>query len=438
LGQRALARLAAGMLEREITAGLSRAEAESLVAPLFMGPGGKSQIDPDEFLDDALARRLLIRHRGRVQFRHSLAGAFCAATALAAEPDATVPGQTDAWARALYCYAPSGDLGPAVARRLEQAPDLLHADLFACARWLRDTPVHARWRNDVLRRLSKLLADGKSPFGLRARALAAFALAADPGVAALFKQNLSSPDPTLRQLSLLGLGALDEISTLPQVAALLTDPQVEVRWAAALVLSVLGHASAVEELAKGLLSGDDTLRRACAEALARQPEEGHPVLQEAIQHPDLSVRRAAVYGLAATQADWARALLESVQVHEQEWFVRSAAQDILSQWKDPTARLPRPYAPPEQQAWLVTWAAERGLGVPPGRGAVEVLTRALLEGDEPTRRAAAGALGRLGDPSGARELYPLLRDANPNQRAAAFDALAQIGLASGQRMAAPV
>jgi HEAT repeat protein len=213
---------------------------------------------------------------------------------------------------------------------------------------------------------------------------------------------------------------------------------VEVRWAAALALGVMSHASAIEELAKGLLRGDDHVRRACAEGLARQPEEGHPVLQEAIMHPDLNVRRAAVYGLFATGTDWALALLEDLQHREQEYFVRSAVQDVLGQWHDPASRAPRPFAPPDQQGWLIAWAAERGSGVPPGRGAIETLHHALLEGDAAARRAAAAALGRLADPAGARDLYPLLHETDPALRESAFEALAFISAAAAQPVAATV
>jgi HEAT repeat protein len=93
---------------------------------------------------------------------------------------------------------------------------------------------------------------------------------------------------------------------------------------------------------------------------------------------------------------------------------------------------------PEAQGWLIAWAATQGLGVPPGRGAVEVLNRAALEGDEATRRAAADALGRLGDPAASRELYPLLRHDSLAVRDAAFRALAFIASAAGQRLSAPV
>ncbi len=183
--------------------------------------------------------------------------------------------------------------------------------------------------------------------------------------------------------------------------------------------------------------GDDELRRACAEALACLPEEGYPVLREAISHADLSVRRAAVYGLAATRTNWALAILQQVQHSEQQWFVRSVAQDVLAQGLEPGGRAPKLYSQPEVTSWLIAWAAEQGLGMPPGRGAVEVLNRALQEGDEATRRAAADALGRLREPAAARSLYPLLREKSETLRDTAFGALARIAASTGQRLAAP-
>ncbi|MCC7359235.1 MAG: HEAT repeat domain-containing protein [Anaerolineales bacterium] len=441
VGQRGLARLATALLERELSDGLTRAEATALLTPIFAGPGGSAALEPADFLDDLVARRLLARYRDRVQFQHSLAAAFCAATSFADEPQAAAAAQrtpTPGWVRALYFFAALGELTPIVAHALSQHPDLLHTDLLACARWLRDAPAQARWRTEVFRRLTRLFIDGQQPEALRATTLAAFVAAGDPTVSALFKQNLNSLDPVVRRLSALGLGALGEVAAILPIASHFTDPALEVRWAATLALSVLNHPSALEALAQGLLVGDENLRRACAEALAANAEEGFPVLKEAVVHADLSVRRAGVYGLAATREDWAFALLNDLQHNEQQWFVRSAAADVLARHNDPAARAPRPIELPEAQGWLIGWAATQGLGVPPGPGALDVLNRAAAQGDEATQRAAAGALGRLGNPAATRELYPLLQNNSLAVRDAAFRALAFIGAAAGQRLSPPL
>lgn len=444
-GQRALGKLAAAALGKHDALGVTRAELLPLLDPLFaLPPGGgtqRAQEHSDSFLDDTIRRHLLAKHaKDRVSFEHGLAAAYCAATALAAEPEGVTPGATPPWARALYFFAALGDLTPFVGKQLTQAADVLQTELLTCALWLRDAPATARWRGEVFRRLSQLMMNPASPESLRLRALAGFVASADPATIALFKQALANPDPLNRRMGALGLGAVGDPTLVPTVAGLFADPYLDVRWAGALALAAIGAEPAIDALARGLMQGDDNVRQACAQALARQPELGHPLLQEAITVEDLAARRAAVFGLADTKADWALKKLEEVQHNEQQWIVRNAAVEIVERWKKGPAgqHTPQPYQPPESQGWLIAWAAKQGTGVPPGRAAIDVLNRALKEGDELWRRAAAESLGQLGDPAGARDLYLALRDPAPLIRDAAFRALAQIAAASGQRMAAPV
>jgi HEAT repeat protein len=435
-GQQALGRLAALLLDREGSSPVTWAEAVTMLDALLPGPSGR--IDGEDFLADMTARHLLARHRDRVCFQHPLAAAYCAARAAADEPAAVAPGQSAGWMGALYFYASLGELTPLVAQHLSLAPDLLHSDLLTTARWVRDAPANARWRTEVFRRLTRLLIDPEQPFDLRQNVLGAFVAANDASIVALFRQGLAADDdPLLRWMATLGLGSLGEGSATVSIASHFTDTRREVRWSAALALSALNNETATQSLGQGLLVGDDDLRRACAEALARLPEDGHAMLREAIGHADVSVRRAGVYGLAATREDWARAILQQVQHTEQQWFVRSAIQDMLAQWVDTSARAPKPYSPPDATGWLIAWAAQQGLGVPRGQGALEVLFRALAEGDDNTRRAAADFLGGMGEPESARSLYPLLKEKNPVLRDAAFRALAHLAAGSGQRLAAP-
>src|SRR5579859_1093325 len=335
-GQQALGRLAALLFEREDSWALLWPEAVAMINALLPGPSGK--LDGEDFLSDLAERRLLARHHGRVSFQHGLAAAYCAATAAANEPAVVTPGPSTRWVSALYFYAALSELAPIVAQRLSLAPDLLQSDLMASARWVRDAPANARWRSDVLRRLTQLLVDPRQPRDLRLSALGAFVAANDPGAAALFRRGLTDDDSDLRWMACLGLGGLSEVSSTVAIASHFTDERREVRWAAALALSAMDNQTATVALGQGLLVGDDDLRRACAEALARLPEEGHPMLREAIGHTDISVRRAAVYGLAATRAEWAMQILQQVQHTEQQWFVRSAIQDMLAQSSEAAGR----------------------------------------------------------------------------------------------------
>jgi HEAT repeat protein len=436
-GARALGRVAAEILNHLDALGKLRSDLVVVCDASLLGPSGKPELDSDDFLDDLIARRLLSKHRDRIGFQHSLAAAYCAGAALAEDSNLDI-GAAPLWNRALCYFAPLGDLTPLVGRRLTQPTDVLQTELLACALWLRDAPTSAKWRNDVFRRLAKVMMDTNLPESLRARALTGFVASGDPAVGALFKQALTSPDPFNRRMATLGLGVLGDASVVPSLAPLFKDPYLDVRWASALALANLGAEAAIDTLVQGLVQGDDTLRQACAQALARQSEVGHPLLKEAVTHENIGVRRAAVYGLADTHAEWAKTLLEGVQKNEQQWIVRNAAVEKLEQWKAPVDHKPRPFLPPESQGWLVSWAASKGTGVPPGRAAIEVLNRALKEGDEATRLAAAQSLGRLGDPVAARELYAMLRDPAPLIREVAFRALLQVAASSGLKLAAPV
>jgi HEAT repeat protein len=339
----------------------------------------------------------------------------------------------------LYFLAALSDMLPVVKRALTQTADVLYSDSFHCARWLRDAPANAVWRSEVFKRLSQLLLNANLPETLRARALTAFVAANDPTIAALFKQVLTSPDPYARRAAALGLGALGDAATISSLTALFNDDYLEVRWAAALALANVGTEGALQALKQGLHAGDDVVRQACAQALARNTEVGHDFLREALKSQDLATRRAAVYGLAETRAEWAAPLLEEAHKAEREWIVRNAVESLSQQLTAPAPQAPQPFLPPESQGWLVEWAASQQIGVPPGKGAVDVLNRALKEGVEPVRLAAAEALARLADPPSARELYTALRSADsPLVREAAFRGLAHVSAATGQRMMMPV
>ncbi len=436
--QTALRLLALRILGRRDATGLLKSDARELLLPLVtQNASGKAELEPGVILDSLITRRLLVRvGRDRIGFAHGLLAAHFAAEALedvgVAEPE-THP----LWAEALALYASRGDLTPIAAQLLKQPADALHTHLFTVAGWLRDAPARAAWRGDVFRRLSRLMLDAVQPESLRVRALAALVASQDPTVARFFAQTLAGSEPFARRLGALGLGALREPSAIPQLAAALNDPYLDVRWASALALAVIGSDAAIETLRRGLEQSDLSIKLAAAQALARNTEQGFAILSEALNKPEHETRRAAYFGLADVGGDAARALLETGRIHDPEWLVRNAATELFETRFEKPRPAPVPYTPPEHQAWLVAWAAALGAGVPPGRGAIDLLNRALGEGEPEIRIAAAEALAMLGDPVAARELYRVLGDPRePLVRDAAFRALAAISAQSGQRLAA--
>jgi HEAT repeat protein len=434
----ALGQVATAMLANEQSLGLPRADLVKVCEAAFTNAEGKVEGDAEAFLDRLLKLQLLVRRaQDQLCFRYPHVLAHSAAVALAAAGAAGAPTHfTPAWVLAYYYAAGMGDLTRVASVALQQPPDLLYTDVFACAHWLRDAPASAAWRAEVFRRLSRLMVERALPENLRLRALAGLVSANDPTVLTLFKQVLTSPDPFTRRLAVLGLGASGDPAMVPFITPLFSDPYLDVRWAAALALAALGSEPALNALTQGMTEGEDNVRQACAQALARLPELGHPLLKEAAALPDLLTRHAAVFGLSDSRAQWALATLEDMQIHETEWLVRNAVVEAVAQWKTPPDRAPKPYPPPDSLGWLVAWAATKGTGVPPGKAAIEVLNRALKEGEEPYRCAAAEAIGRLCDPSAVRELYATLREPAALLRDAAFCALTQVAAAAAQSLPA--
>lgn len=437
----ALNKIGLALLNIEDAAGLPKAALKEACTPAFRAPSGEMELDPNAYLDSLVNKRLLVKQgRDRLTFRHSLYTAYCAACGLVTEPENIKPAMTPLWNWTLNFLASLGDVTPTVKERLSQPADVLQSEPLTCAQWLRDAPANVPWRVDVLRHLSRITLDPAQPETLRLRALAGFIAAHDNSAAALFKQaSTNQADPLARRIGILGLGVLGDETVVNNLAAYLTDPYLDVRWAAALALANIGSESAIVMLQRGLQGGDDTVRQACAQAMARNTDLGHDFLKDALSSQDLAQRRAAVFGLAETRAAWALELLDKSSREEREWIVRNAASMFVARFTEGGTVKPKSYLAPELQGWLIQWAASRGIGVPPGKGAVEVLERALVEGEEPTRVAATEALAQLADVAAARPLYTALADPSSGLvRDAAYKALSKISTASGQRLYPPV
>jgi HEAT repeat protein len=165
--------------------------------------------------------------------------------------------------------------------------------------------------------------------------------------------------------------------------------------------------------------------------------EGHEILKEAMQEPDPQTRRAAVYGLQLVRANWAKELLVAAQNRDDQWMVRSTATSAIESLENLSVAIgkTRPRLP-DKTDWLVVWLAERDQAIEPGPRAVSQMIRALQDGDEATRIAAAEALGGLTMPEAITPLYAALRDQNYSVRDAAYRALGRISHATGRSLPA--
>jgi HEAT repeat protein len=234
------------------------------------------------------------------------------------------------------------------------------------------------------------------------------------------------------------MGAIGDPEAIKDLVPLLSDKIVDVQLSAAMALGAIGTDAALEEMVLALTEGSEQVRQAVAESLAAIPDEGHPVLYDAIAHEEMMVRRAAAFGLRRVRTNWAVSALYRTFLEDDQWYVRSAAQQAFQDIQDDENKGPKGYPTADSIIWLVNWAAARGESVPAGEAAIQVMMKALQEGEPELRALAARALGQLGEVSAARSLYAALRDRQEEVRTAAHRSLADFEAQLGQPLPAPV
>jgi HEAT repeat protein len=323
-----------------------------------------------------------------------------------------------------------------VAQRLGTPPDAIQSDLFMIAGWLADAPSNALWRPEIFKRLAQFFMNSAIPSHLRSRAACALVLARDDSVNKLFKQSLASPDAATRQYAASALGALGDNTAVADLSKLLhNDSDLFVRWAAALALAIIGDPPAIDALGRMLVEGNEGLRRAVCEALALHITDGHALLRDALVDEEVASRRGAVVGLGRLGPQpWVLELLDKASISDDQWIVKSSAELVVKDLRNPPDRAPKPLPPFDKTGWLIAYAAGKGRGVPTGMAARMAMLDVLREGDETNRMAAADHFGKLA----ASDAVPLLAAAARGESLAlrdmAYRALADISLATGQRL----
>jgi HEAT repeat protein len=319
--------------------------------------------------------------------------------------------------------ASRSDISAHVSRQLEQDSAPLHARLLEASRWMRLAPENSPWRGNLMRQLASQLQNEMNSLAFRAAAITALATSGSQGVSVLLHQLFSSRQPGLRQLAALGCGLLRDTKNVADLSALMNDLIPAVRKAACLALVLIADKEALNTVAAALLHGDEELRRAAAEAFANHPEEGHPTLQEGATVEDILVRRAVVYGLQRVRESWALELLEKMQIEDQQWIVKNAASQALEEMARENTHVPRRQPPLTETPWLIAFAGERGMGVVPGKPALDLLLLALKEGNEEQKIAAMEYLALHGSPSAVLPLYNLYYSDQGTLRESAYQTL---------------
>ncbi len=373
---------------------------------------------------------LLTSHPGnRLRFLHPVLGGFLAGRALAGiNMDNTILEQPD-WSGKLLAMrfiAAHGDASGLANALLNQTKMPIHQPLFITARWLRDAPREAGWRSKVFAQLVGLLQTEGIPLTLRAQAVAAFYWSKDPGAAPLFRKLLQTTSFELVQLAALGSGAVRDQKAMDLLAGVLAAPSVAAQRAGCLALVAIGTGLALETVALALLHGEEALRRAAAESIANDPDEGHAILKEGVTHTDILLRRAVIYGLARIEAGWAIEALQTIRVEDEQWVVRNSAAEVLDSKSGLDPRVPRPLTAPSETSWMIEFAGKQGLGISPGSRGTEILLAALNSESEEERLAALPYLKRMPTEGVITNLYHAMYRDDPSLREAVFLVLCEM------------
>ena len=384
---------------------------------------------------------LLANHRdNQMRFSHPIFFGFLAGRAFSSYPADEELAKQSSWSGrtlSMRYFAAKGNASTLANMLLAQKDPVLERNLLLTAGWLRNSSRKAPWRGKVMTALATTLQDDTLPLGLRGEIVASFAMSGDAGVAALFRQLLSSNSAYLTQLAALGSGLLHDKKAVEALTNTFESVQNTYTWSAAcLALVAIGTNSAFEAIATALLQGDENLRRSAAESLANDSHEGWATLREGIEMDDLLVRRSVAYGLARLEHAWAIELLEKVQVEDEEWVVRNIAAELLKKKQLPNQRIPRPISPPSETPWLIAFAGEQGTGIAPGTPATDVLLLALKSEDTDMRLAALPYLRHTPTEGVINGLYHAMQGGTIEVREACFQTLADIG-ASGVSLPNP-
>jgi hypothetical protein len=302
------------------------------------------------------------------------------------------------------------------------------------ARWLPYASGDAAWKGNYLKYVGNMFISPSQYPLLRERAAAALIDTREQNILFIFRQAARNANEDLRRLACLGMGAVGDAAAINDLVPMLKDQNADVQLAAAMALGAIRTEEALTALVEAFTEGSEELRRAVAETFADIPEEGYPVLYDAIQDEEMMLRRAAVFGLRRVDSPWALIAIYRAFLEDEQWFVRSAAQLAFQEQEYGKDFGPKGYPTAERIPWLNDWASKRGENVPPGEGANQMLIKALQEGDTPVRVYAAIASGQLGLASHTRPLYGALRDRQPEVREAAHRALGHLEMQMGENL----
>jgi len=331
------------------------------------------------------------------------------------------------WSGVLRFYVGKVGGEKLVTTLLENGSSPLHEYLFQIASWLPEACDKLAWRKEVLVRLGRLIISDNVPIIWRQRATLALALTEESGVGALLDQLIHQENPELRQVIPAAIAKINKDDAVLSIDRLIEDSNPSVRAAVVHALAWMDEPATEGAVIQAILEPDEPLSWAAAEGLALNGTiDSYAILREAIEDEVLSVRRAAVQGLSLLDESWSLELLKRAAIKDDQPVVKIAANEALQKitqngeagkWQAPQ---------PGDQAWLVSWAVEKGRMVPVGEAALPLVLEALEDEEPKVRADAALTLAQVSAPEATDPLMKALKDPDILVRTAAFAALCEL------------
>lgn len=382
---------------------------------------------------------------GRYQFRHKVLASYLAACDLAEAREEIVYRKyiKSDWEYAINYLAGMRDVDFLVAEQLDNPLDIRLENVLKLTNWLKFAGESASWRNNLLRYLGNLLATGNQFSLIRERVTAALVGTKDDGARVVFRRSLQTPNPDVRRLACLALGAMQDtgaVDALTQV--ILQDQTLENKIAGVMSLIAIGTEDAlIAALDVMDVSGFEEVRRAVTESLAMDHRIGYPTLRDMIEDESITGRRAALYGLSRVETEWAWILINRTFQDDTESFVRLASEVVLRQKFDTYFYELQSYPDPTSAPWFVLWEEDqRDLGLV----AYDTESEALLDiaftqqDDSAVRWLMTGTAGQTGQYNMLEKLYQALEDREDMVRDRAYRSLAELQERLGTTIPIPI
>ena len=389
---------------------------------------------------DLFKRGLIIEAAEGYQFRHGILRHYLAAVSLheASDADLVRHSLQPTWEESMAYTAGLRPVDAAVQARLASAPDVRYSHLTSLARWAAFMEAKPAWRATLLRQLGTLMVAPAQFPALRERFAAALVSMRDPDARKIFDRALRAPDATTRRVAALGCGVLRDHDAVSTLVNLMRDVDPNVQWAAVAALGMMGTEEGYDGVGTALLTGTELVRQMAAETLADLPDVGYDTLYDAVREDDIDLRRAAIFGLGRVRTTWSAVEVYRLFLDDQQWYVRSAAQTVVTDLQEHAAAMSglRRYPTTDSIGWLRDWVS--GFGARMSEiNPEDALIEMLLASDPMMQPVAAQAIPQLGLTHKVGALYSVLKDTEPSVRDTAQRALSEIELLTGQPLPAP-